>query len=426
MKGSAKARAGQCVGTAGIRQGAVKGNGWGCRFAWCLLLLLVWGCDEPPRLERFQTGADQVFDEPYISWIRGKKVGLITNQTGVTEGLKPVSELLAESKEVQLTTLFAPEHGLYGQEPAGANVPNQPHVYSLYGNGTGHVLTPEMLKDVEVLIFDVQDVGARFYTYISTMNEAMATAAQMRIPFLVLDRPDPIDGSRVEGPVLEKIFRSFVGTHWIPIRYGMTPGELARLLKAERGLDLVLWVVPLKGWRRASYYESTGRQWIPPSPNMPTVFTAVVYPGTCLIEGTNLSEGRGTTRPFELIGAPWLNADVLAVLLNNDNLPGVRFRAQPFTPSFSKYQGETCQGIQIHVLDRDQFRPIETALYIIREVLNLHPNEFRFQNETFDRLAGNSWIRRMLTESRAVEAVANRWQPELNDFKKRRQQYLLY
>ncbi len=394
------------------------------RAAWLLLLLLCSGCVESPRFERFQTGADQLFDEPYLSWIRGKNVAMISNQTGVTEGLKPVYALLAESPEVHLTALFAPEHGLNGQLPAGADVPDQPHVYSLYGKDRAP--TPEMLKGVDVLIYDVQDVGARFYTYISTMDAAMAAAARQRIPFLVLDRPDPIDGGRVEGPVLEKVFRSFVGTHALPIRYGMTPGELAGLLKAERGLDLVLWVVPLKGWKRASYFESTGRQWIPPSPNMPTVFTAVVYPGTCLIEGTNLSEGRGTTRPFELIGAPWLNADVLAVLLNNQHLPGVHFRPQPFTPSFSKYQGELCQGIQIHVLDRDQFQPVQTGLYIIREVLNLHPEEFRFENETFDRLAGNSWIRRMLNESRAVDAIVNRWQPVLAEFKQRREKYLLY
>ncbi|MEJ2146125.1 MAG: DUF1343 domain-containing protein [Acidobacteriota bacterium] len=392
--------------------------------AWILLLLFLSACSQTPRFETFRTGADQIFDEPYISWIRGKKVAMITNQTGVTENLKPVYTLLAESNEVQLTALFAPEHGLNGELEAGAGVPNQPHIYSLYGDQRAP--TPEMLRDVDVLIYDVQDVGARFYTYISTMDAAMTAAARQRIPFMVLDRPDPIGGVRVEGPVLEKVFRSFVGTYWIPIRYGMTPGELAGLLKAERGLELALWVVPLKGWKRGSYYEETGRQWIPPSPNMPTVFTAVVYPGTCLIEGTNLSEGRGTTRPFELIGAPWLNADVLSVLLNNHNLPGVRFRPQPFTPSFSKYKGELCQGIQIHVLDRYQFRPIETALNIIREVLNLHPNEFRFDNETFDRLAGNSWVRSMLTESRAVDAIVSRWQPDVQDFKKRRQKYLLY
>ena len=388
------------------------------------MVLLAAACSQPPRFEKFQTGADQLFNEPYISWIRGHKVAIITNQTGVTESLKPVYTLLAESPEVELTAMFAPEHGLEGTLAAGEQVPNRPRVYSLYGEERAP--TPEMLKDVEILIFDVQDVGARFYTYISTMNEAMAAAARKRIPFLVLDRPNPIDGTRVEGPVLERVFRSFVGTHWIPIRYGMTPGELARLLKAERNLDLVLWVVPLRGWQRHSYYEATGRQWIPPSPNMPTVFTAVVYPGTCLIEGTNLSEGRGTTRPFELIGAPWLNSDVLAVLLNNNNLPGVRFRSQSFTPTFSKYKGQLCQGIQIHVLDREQFRPIETALYIVREVLNLHPNEFQFRDETFDRLAGNSWVRRMLTESRAVEAIAKRWQPDVEEFKKRREKYLLY
>ncbi len=332
--------------------------------------------------------------------------------------------MLKENSEVQLTALFGPEHGIEGAAEAGEMVTSTTRVYSLYG-GT-RAPTPEMLENVDVLVYDIQDVGARFYTFISTMFESMSAAAEKGIPFLVLDRPDPIDGSRVEGPVLEEDHYSFVGIHHIPIRYGMTPGELARLFQGERIPDLVLWVVPLKGWWRTMPFSATGLPWISPSPNMPSVLTAELYPGTCLIEGTNLSEGRGTTRPFELIGAPWFNSNMVATLLNNQQLPGVHFRSQSFKPSFSKYKGETCAGIQIHITDEKQFLPIRTTLYLLRETLNVHPDKLVFREAAFDRLIGNSWVRRMLIESRAVDAIEARWKPELDQFLARREKYLLY
>lgn len=387
------------------------------------LLLLAFACSEA-RIQNFRLGADQILEEPYLSWIRGKRVGLITNQTGTTSDLRFLATLLKESPEVKLTALFSPEHGLFGQAQAGAAVADGPKVFSLYGEQRAP--TPAMLENVDVLIYDIQDVGVRFYTYISTLHEAMKSAAARGIPFLVLDRPDPIGGRRVEGPVLEEAFESFVGIHPLPLRYGMTPGELALLFKEEGKLNLVLWVVPMQGWRRDDDFGSLGLEWIAPSPNMPTPRTAEIYPGTCLIEATNLSEGRGTTRPFELIGAPWLNAEALCGILNSHRLPGVYFRVQPFTPTFSKYQGQPCQGVQIHVLDSRTFMPIESALFLIREVLNLHPEEFKFEPEVFDRLVGNDWIRRMLTESRAVDAVVERWKPGLAAFELRRRQHLLY
>ncbi len=389
-----------------------------------LLALQLGSCVQPPTLGRLRLGADQLFEEPYLSWIRGKRIGLITNQTGVDSRLVSTAELLARHSEVRLTALFAPEHGIAGSVQAGEHVRGGAEYFSLYGDQRAP--TPQMLSRVDVLVYDIQDVGVRFYTYISTMLESMKAASRQRIPFLVLDRPNPIGGDRVEGPVLEPGFESFVGIHRLPIRYGMTVGELAGLLKDELELDLVLWVVPLANWNRRQGWPAEGLEWIAPSPNMPTLRTAEVYPGTCLIEGTNLSEGRGTTRPFELIGAPWLQARPLAGLLNGYGLPGVVFRVQPFTPTFSKYAGQECQGLQIHVVDPESFKPIETTLYLLREVLNLHPEEFRFDDAVFDRLAGNSWIRRMLLETRAPDAVAERWRGDLDEFRKRRAPHLLY
>jgi uncharacterized protein YbbC (DUF1343 family) len=385
-------------------------------------LLLVF-CSEV-RLERIRPGADQVLEEPYLTWIRGKRIGLITNQTGVVRDLRPLHKLLSDHPEVELAALFAPEHGLFGQAQAGEKVAGGADFFSLYGDHRAP--TPEMLSNIDVLVYDIQDVGARFYTYISTMLECMGAASRQGIPFVVLDRPNPIDGRRVEGPVLERGFESFVGIHPIPIRYGMTAGELALLFKKENSLDLTLWIVPVKGWRRSATFEATGLEWIAPSPNIPTPRTADLYPGMCLFEGTNLSEGRGTTKPFELVGAPWLKAELLATLLNQAELPGVRFRPQPFTPTFSKYQGESCQGVQVHVTDLERFRPIETALHMLREILNLHPEDFAFRDAAFDRLAGNGWIRRMLGEQRAVEAIVERWANDLEEFRRRREPHLLY
>ncbi|HOM98645.1 MAG TPA: DUF1343 domain-containing protein [Acidobacteriota bacterium] len=374
--------------------------------------------------ERFRYGADRLFDEPYWSWVRGKRVGLITNQTGVTNDLAPLYRKLQAHPEVRLTALFAPEHGLFGEQQAGVEIRDGAMVYSLYGEHRKP--TPAMLQNVDVLVYDIQDVGARFYTYISTLGLAMEAAAEANLPFLVLDRPNPLGGVAVEGPVLEDPFRSFVGAYRIPIRYGLTPAELAHWIKKERRLDLVLWYVPLAGWHRQYLFEELEQEWIPPSPNIPTPRSALVYAGTCLLEGTNLSEGRGTTRPFELFGAPWLNDEVLVTLLNEAALPGVIFRRQPFQPTFSKYAGIQCRGIQIHVTDPDTFQPVLTALAILREVLNLHPEEFEFSAETFDRLVGNSWVRRMLVESRAVRAIRERWQQDLKRYAEQREEFLLY
>lgn len=369
-----------------------------------------------------RTGADRLFEEPYFEWIRGKRLGLITNATGVNSKLQPIPDLLAARDDVRLVSLFAPEHGISGQASGAGNIQQYRGipVYSIYGETRAP--TTEMLKDVDVLVYDIQDVGVRFYTYISTMFLSMKAAAEHGLPFVVLDRPNPITGTRIGGPILEEGLESFVGIYRLPIRYGMTAGELARLLNEDAEVGCDLRIVPASGWARHEWYEPQ----VPPSPNMPTLTTAIVYPGFCLLEGTNLSEGRGTTRPFEIIGAPWLDAGRLADRLNDLGLPGVRFRPQAFTPRFSKYQGEVCQGVQAHVLDRESFEPIPAILHLLAEVRRLHPEQLEFRDGRFDRLAGTRWIRENLLEGRPVEEIVNRWKDDLREFERKREKHLLY
>jgi uncharacterized protein YbbC (DUF1343 family) len=378
---------------------------------------------QQPQIEPLRIGADRLLEEPFYSWIKGKRVGLITNHTGVDSSLQPVTELLSKDSEVQLTALFGPEHGISGESQAGSVIADGPRVFSLYGDRRAP--DAQMLEEVDLLIFDIQDAGSRFYTYISTMYESMKSAAKHGKPFIVLDRPNPIGGTKVEGPILEEGHESFVGVFPIPIRHGMTVGELARLFNAESGMELELQVVPLLNWDRSDW-SGTGLQWIAPSPNMPSPVTATLYPGFCLIEGTNFSEGRGTTRPFQLIGAPWLNATVLANRLNAAELPGVFFRPQRFTPMFSKHAELSCAGIQIHVIDQDVFEPVSTALRFIREALRLHPDEMEFRTRSFDRLIGNGWVREALEDGSEVESIEARWRDELEAFKARREAHLLY
>ncbi len=369
------------------------------------------------------TGVDRLQEPPYREWLEGKRIGLVTNHTGVNCRLESTETIISEIPGARLTALFAPEHGIRGTSQSGRKISSRGIVYSLYGEE--RTPSPEMLDEVEVLVFDMQDVGARFYTYIWTMLESMKAAARDGVRFLVLDRPVPIDGARVEGPVLEKGHESFVGSFQLPIRYAMTPGELALLLNSELELQAQLDVVPLKGWKRAHWFDETGLTWIPPSPNMATLETASIYPGFCLIEGTNLSEGRGTTHPFELVGAPWLKNDELVERLNRLDLPGVRFRAQDFEPWFSKYQGETCHGIQIHMTNRSAFQPIKTVLHFLSEIIRLHPSDFQFR-AGFDRLAGNSWIQLELSKGTRPWEIQSRWQPGLRRFLELRKQFLLY
>ena len=402
-------------------------------------LLALWACSAsfaavPAAADKhstadFRTGIETLLHDRF-DLIRGKHVGLITNPTGVDHELVGDVDLLAHAPGVHLVALFGPEHGIRGAHQAGAGVGSERDpvtglpVYSLYGKTRQP--TPAMLKGVDVLVFDIQAVGARFYTYLYTMADAMKAAAAARIPIIVLDRPDPIGGTAVQGPVLDPKFASFVGEYPIPLRYGMTIGELAGLFNHEFHIGADLTVVQMRGWRRWMYYDDTPLQFVMPSPNMPTETTALVYPGMGLVEGTNVSEGRGTTRPFELLGAPWIDAEQLARALNDRHLAGMRFRPVHFTPTFSKYEGKPCNGVQVHVMDRDTFDPVVVGLTVIATIHDLYPHEFHFNASDFDRLIGNDWVRQDIEKDVPVSEMQRRWQAGLSQFEKVRQKYLLY
>ncbi len=369
--------------------------------------------------------------------LKGKRVGLITNPTGVDQELNSIVDRFYNDKDINLTALYGPEHGVRGDAQAGSYVDfyideaTGLPVYSLYGKTRKP--TPEMLENVDVLVFDIQDVGTRFYTYIYTMALAMEAAKEKGIPFVVLDRPNPLGGLKVEGPILEAPeYASFIGQYAIPLRHGMTVGELAKLFNKEFGIGADLNVVKMKNWKRYMNYDDTGLEWVLPSPNMPTLDTAYAYPGTGLIEGTNLSEGRGTTKPFELLGAPFINGADLARELNKLKLKGVEFRAASFTPTFSKHSGVLSHGIQVHITDYDDYVPLETGLHIVKTIHDMYPDDFEFRAEDskgisfFDLLIGNGWVRDDIEAGKSVKQIKQKWDKDSKEFLKVRSKYLLY
>jgi uncharacterized protein YbbC (DUF1343 family) len=284
-----------------------------------------------------------------------------------------------------------------------------------------------MLEGLDVLVFDIQDAGVRFYTYISTLGECMEAAAEQGTPFVVLDRPNPLADVRLEGRVIDLArFKSFVGAYPIPIRYGLTIGELAGFIRDGIKKDLKLTVVKMKNYRRSCWYDQTGLQWIAPSPNLPSVVSATVYPGMCLFEGTNLSEGRGTAQPFELIGAPWLDGGRLADELAALKLEGVLFRPVSFTPAFSKYQGQACQGIQVHVTDRARFQAVRVALHILSSVRKNHAGQFQWRESSMDRLAGSDDVRMAIDRGQPVDRILASWEDGLRKFDAARRRFFLY
>jgi uncharacterized protein YbbC (DUF1343 family) len=294
-------------------------------------------------------------------------------------------------------------------------------------SGVGKIPEKAMIRDVDALIFDVQDVGTRVYTYEATMAYAMQACAEAGLPFIVLDRPNPVNGAVLEGPVLEPGLSSFIGLYSIPLRHGMTIGELALLFNSrflEKKANLT--VVPMSGWRRAMWHDETGLPWVSPSPNMPTLDTAVVYPGQVCFEGTNVSEGRGTTRPFELFGAPWIDGHELTRRLNAVGVPGVVFREAWFTPTFSKYSAEVCGGAQIHVTDRREFSPFVTSLHIVKMIREMYPEKFEFHPEYFDRVMGSARVREALEKGESVEEIIAAGKAGLEAFAELRKPYLLY
>ena len=398
----------------------------------------------------------EVLLEARLDLLRGRRVGLITNPTAVDARLRSTAELLRAHPEINLVALYGPEHGVRGDAQAGEYVPfyRDSHlglpVFSLYGETQrppadmltridaymreydtrhdGKTVEPRMLESIEVMVFDLQDVGTRVYTYVATMAYAMQAAAEAGIPFVVLDRPNPITGAAMEGPILRfPEYSSFIGLYPVPLRHGMTAGELARLFNARfLPRPARLTIVPMDGWRRGDWFESTGLPWVLPSPNLPSVDAAVVYPGQVMLEGTNLSEGRGTTRPFELCGAPWLDGNVLARDLNSLDLPGVRFREAWFTPTFSKFAGQRCGGVQLHVRDREAFQPVLTTIALLAEVRRLAGDRLEFHGDYFDRVLGHARVREGLLAGLPATALAAEWQPELRAFSALRDEYLLY
>ena len=376
-------------------------------------------------------------------WIQGKSIGLITNHTGVDATLQNNYRLFAEVPECQLSAIFTPEHGLWGAVQDGIAIkssgegasplrdknPLNVPVFSLYGQSMRP--TANQLEGIDLLVYDIQDVGARYYTYISTMLYAMEAAADSGVAFIVTDRPNPITCNAIEGPVLESGSESFVGIHQIPIRYGLTIGELATLLKAERVPSCQLKVAWMNGYKRAMWFDDFLRlPWVPPSPNMPTLTTATLYPGLCLFEGTNMSEGRGTTQPFEYIGAPWCNGEKWAEQLNDCELLGVRFRSVVFTPApvseTTKHAKQTCHGVAIHITDRERFCPIETTIHMLSTLTTEYSDHFAFSASHFDRLAGNTWLREALSSGNSADSIQERWMPELQKWQDRTIQYHVY
>lgn len=374
---------------------------------------------------RVLTGIDVLKREKFER-LRGKHIGLITNHTGLDRDGHPTIDLLHDAEGVQLVALFSPEHGIRGvrdervadDKDAKTGLP----VYSLYG--PRRKPTEEMLKNIDTLVFDIQDIGCRFYTYISTLGDAMEAAAEHHKRFVVLDRPNPIGGVAVEGPLLDAGRESFVGWHRLPIRHGLTIGELARLYKAERKLDVELDVVRVEGWRRGDLLDRTGLTWVNPSPNMRCLTAALLYPGIGLLETTNLSVGRGTERPFEWIGAPWLDGKQLAAALTPLDLPGVRFVPMHLMPSASVFKGNSCGGVHIIVDDWARFRPVRTGLAIASELHRLYPDTW--QLERYDALLGHRATLEGLKRGESWSNLEAAWKPELDRWIKRRTAYLLY
>ncbi len=385
-------------------------------------------------------GLEVLLDDPRP--IYGKKIGLVTNQSAVTSDLRHAVRLLHAGRGWKLTALFGPEHGIWGeaQDMEGVEQSTDPltglTVYSLYGRNEKD-LAPrrEVLKTLDALVIDLQDIGSRYYTFIYTMALCMREAAPIGLPVIVLDRPNPIDGVHLEGNIREEEYSSFVGMFPLPTRHGMTPGELARYFNNVFKLDCNLIVISMRGWRRGMWWGDTGLPWVIPSPNMPTVFTATVYPGMCLVEGTNLSEGRGTTHPFEFFGAPWFEPFKLAEKLNAVGLPGVRFRPHFFLPKFQKHSGKVCGGVELHVTNRWAFEPYRTGLWCVKVAHDINPEKFDWRRETYefvsdrlaiDLLAGSDRFRILVEKGGNVDDWVAEWEEPLRDFASTREESLLY
>jgi uncharacterized protein YbbC (DUF1343 family) len=401
----------------------------------CLFYCVSFGMDN----QTVKVGLD-VFLLNHLSMLEGKRVGIITDETGISSSGEHIVDILSSIEGLSIGGLYAPEHGIRGDLPDATKMASYVdqrtgiQVWSLYGE---HLKpTQEMLEDVDVLIYDIQDVGARFYTFISTMGLAMEAASELGKQFIALDRPNPINGVTIEGPIIEKKHFSFVGKYPIPVRYGMTSGEMARMIKGEgwmKGMaELDLKVIPMDGWQRPMWFDQTGLPWIKPSPNIPSILTATIYPGLCLVEALNVSEGRGTMRPFEQIGAPWIDSHKLAETMNFFRLPGIYFKPITFTPvalphaaPWNKYRDHDVNGLSLIITDRERVRPLQVMVHLLVALKKHYPAELELR-KNLERLIGISSFRRSIDDLRSPEGILAEWEPGIQTFDKARQKYLLY
>ena len=391
-------------------------------------------------VNKVKTGLD-IIERSWPKSLRTTNIGLLVHPASINNTLEHASEIFSRSKGCRLKALFGPQHGIKGEtqdnmiewrgfRDRGSGLP----VYSLYGKTRKP--TVAMLTDIDVMVIDLQDVGSRYYTFIWTMSLVMQACLEQKKTVVVLDRPNPINGRQIEGSVLKPEYSSFVGLHPLPVRHGMTIGEIALYLKDKIYPSLALHVIAMKGWKRDMWFDKTGLHWVFPSPNIPSVESAAVYPGMCLLEGTNLSEGRGTTRPFEIFGAPFINPATLVRRLNEFRLSGVIFRSLFFEPCFQKHKGKLCGGAQIHITNRLKFKPFKTAVAILKTVHDSYPENFRWKNPPYeyektlfpiDILAGTDRLRKDIEGGSSIQKMEAWWTDELKEFdRKIRRQYLLY
>ncbi len=408
---------------------------------WLILtavLLLFFCSPQKNSTGQVRVGLDRI--EEFSDLFANKRLGIIANHTSFNSQGVFILDAFRKIKGARIRALFGPEHGFRGNYAAGQKIEGHSlldsiPIYSLYGKTRKP--TSEMLKEIDVLIFDIQDIGARFYTYIWTMALAMEAAAEHNIPFVVLDRPNPINGVEMEGPVLDTTFASFVGMFPIPVRHGMTVGELAKLFNEEgwlkNGAKARLTVIPVKNWKREQWFDETGLEFIAPSPNMPDLTTATVYPGLCLLEGTNISEGRGTDTPFVQFGAPFIDSSKLLQALEKVQLPGVHFEPVHFTPqnipgkaNNPKFLGQLCYGLRLVIDDRNAFKPFLTGVRIVQSLHRLFPEHFSWRASHFDRLVGTNHLRVAIEKDQDLTGLFARWQLQINRFKQLRKKYLLY
>jgi len=414
-----------------------------------LPLLLIALLAAVPAVAGVKTGIE-VLEAQGFAPLKGKRVGLITNHTGVTSDYRRTIDLLAHAPGVRLTAIFTPEHGISGARDdahieSGRDEATGVPIYSLYNlsqpkpekpeqgpllgrkeeeRGRRFRPTDEMMRDVDALVYDIQDIGARFYTYITTLGYMVEEAGRRKIPFYVLDRPNPINGLAVEGPLLDEQYVSFVGYMAMPIRHGMTVGELARMYNGEKKLGADLHVIQMEGWRRGRWMDETGLPWINPSPNMRSLVQAILYTGVCLLESRQVSVGRGTDTPFQMVGAPWFKSAEMADYLNARRVPGLRFIARRFTPNASVFKDQQCEGVEVLLTDRKALKSVTAGLELVAAVLKLNPGKFDVAG--IMRLLGNDATAARLKAGDDPRQIAKSWKSGLNAFRKIRARYLLY